>query len=226
MNAHTALPGSAAYYTRLSLRLYDAFVVHFTTPRAWRCDRQVILEHYQKHCAGEHAEVGVGTGYFLSHLNRSWDHLSLVDPNPAALTYTSARLTQANSVMRYQADILDPSCTVPAAAFKSVAANYLLHCLPGPMPAKEQAIQNLANMTADDGALFGATVLGAGVAHNRLGRVLMSICNRIGAFGNEADTEPELRALLEKHFAAVEVTLCNTVALFAASNPKRRTVAA
>ena len=216
------LPASAAYYTRVSLRLYDAFVYHFTTPYAWRCNREVIAEHYRTHIApSDHAEVGVGTGYVLDNLNVPLDDLALIDPNPDALDFTAARLDAvAVHITTHQASVLD-AASLPQRRFRSVAANYLLHCLAGPMTDKEPAIANLADLTADDGTLFGATVLGDDAGHNILGRAVMTVCNATGAFGNRTDTMAELRAQLERHFGVVDIMLWNTVALFAASAPLR-----
>ncbi len=216
------LPASAAYYTRASLRLYDAFVYRFTTPYAWRCNREVIAEHYRTHInPAEHAEVGVGTGYVLAHLDVPINDLTLIDPNPDALARTTARLAEvADHIGTHEASILD-AVTLPRRRFKSVAANYLLHCLAGPMRDKEPAIAHLADLTADDGTLFGATVLGDDADHNPLGHAVMAVCNATGAFGNRTDTVAELRAQLERHFAVVDIMLWNTVALFAASAPIR-----
>ena len=218
------LPRSARPYSGIALQLYDLFVLRFTSPYAWGCHRKTISALYAEHCTTVHAEVGVGSGYFLSQLGKTWDKLALVDPNDATLAYAGARLGQGRltgeqpRIAGYVADIL-VSDDLPPSRYKSVAANYLIHCLPGPMPAKEPAVANLARMTDAEGTLFGATVIGT-AQHNRLGRILMWACNRTGAFGNTTDTEEMLRDLLERHFSVVTVWRENAVALFVASSPR------
>lgn len=215
------LPPSAAPYGSFALRLYDAFVLHFTSPWAWGCKRQIIAELYETHGTPMHAEVGVGSGYFLRGLKKHWETLALLDPNPATLKYTAGRLT-SDHIESYEANVLNAE-ELPAKRFDSVAANYLLHCLPGPPASKVSAIANLATLTADDGTLFGATVLGYSANHNTLGRIVMWACNRTGTFGNAGDTEQQLQEQLERHFSEVIVRRQNTVAVFVATNPRRST---
>ena len=212
------LPLSALPYSGIMLRLYDLFVLRFTSPYAWGCDRDSIARLYATYGTTQHAEVGVGSGHFLSAQPKDhWETLTLIDPNPAALSYTSARVGGTPTV--YAANILCES-GLPRRRHKSVAANYLLHCLPGPMAAKEPAIRNLSRLTDEDGTLFGATVIGRSAEHNLLGRALMWACNRTGTFGNTLDTESELRLLLERYFSTVVIRRQSTVALFVASSPR------
>ena len=96
---------------------------------------------------------------------------------------------------------------------------YLLHCLPGPMANKTRAFDHLVPHLADDGVLFGATILGRGVAKNRLARTLMGIYNRKGIFDNKGDTLDELRAQLARRFGRVDIATRGCVALFSARMP-------
>lgn len=214
------MPLSASPYSGITLRLYDAFVLNFTSPLAWGCRKETISELYRQCASTRHAEVGVGSGYFLKRLPRKqWESLALIDPNRSALSFVKRRLP-ATPTVEYNADILR-SETLPSARFKSVAANYVLHCLPGPMAAKSIAIQNLASLLVEDGTLFGATVLGASEKHNALGRAVMGACIRKGAFGNFDDTEECLQELLARYFEKVEIRRESTVAIFVASRPRR-----
>ncbi|WP_141217108.1 class I SAM-dependent methyltransferase [Rhodococcus sp. 14-2483-1-2] len=211
---------SASPYSGIALRLYDAFVLNFTSPFAWGCRKKTISELYRQRVSVRHAEVGVGSGYFLKRLPRKqWESLALIDPNRSALSFVKRRLPATLSV-EYNADILRCE-TLPSVRFQSVAANYVLHCLPGPMAEKDIAIENLASLLVDDGTLFGATVLGASEKHNALGRIVMGVCNRTGAFGNVDDTEEGLRRLLSQHFMTVDIRREGTVAIFVASQPRR-----
>lgn len=216
------VPLSASPYSGIALRLYDAFVLNFTSPLAWGCRKKTISELYRQRVSVRHAEVGVGSGYFLKRLPRKqWESLALIDPNRSALSFVKRRLSATPSV-EYNADILR-SETLPSVRFQSVAANYVLHCLAGPMTEKDIAIQNLASLVVDDGTLFGATVLGASEKHNALGRAVMGVCNRRGAFGNLDDTEEGLKELLSRHFVTVDIRRESTVAIFVASRPRRAT---
>lgn len=117
------------------LRLYDLFVLRFTSPYAWGCDQDSIARLYATYGTTQHAEVGVGSGHFLSAQPKDhWETLTLIDPNPAALSYTSARVGAPQQSMRQTFS----ASGLPRRRHKSVAANYLLHCLPGPMAAKSQ----------------------------------------------------------------------------------------
>jgi SAM-dependent methyltransferase len=215
-----ALPPSAAAYTRFALTLYDAWVLRISTPFAWGCSLSALRALYAENRSDDHVEVGVGTGFFLNvKASRSTRRtLTLVDMSPSALEYTAARLrTQVPD--RHEGDVLDRN-TLPRRQFQSVGANFLLHCLPGPMTSKAPAVENLAALTADGGTAFGATVLNSG--HKPLGKILMRLYNRAGVFGNTRDTEAELRELLEASFEDVEIERRGSVAVFRAAAPKVR----
>lgn len=216
-----AVPLSAAPYRGINLRLYDAFVLHFTSPRAWGCTRQELSEMYRRHMTADHAEVGVGSGRLLADQqgNVEWCALSLIDPNPAALNFVAKRLGDTAPVTRHVGDILINE-SLPRRRHRSVAANYVLHCLPNAGDSKRTAIANLADLTSDDGTLFGATVLGE-ASHNRLGRILMRTCNNRGMFDNASDNEYDLTQNLRDHFHSVRIERYSTVAMFTASRPIR-----
>lgn len=213
------IPRSAAAYRGANLRLYDWFVLRFTSPYAWGCTADELADMYRQHMRTNHAEVGVGSGYFLrnSQQRMDWSELSLIDPNPAALAYVVDRL--ATPVNAHTSNILVRD-SLPNRQFQSVAANYVLHCLPDTGSSKRTAIANLAHLTADEGVLFGATVLGV-AAHNPLGRALMRGCNSLELFGNTHDSEAALRQNLERSFRDVHIERRRTVAMFTASGPIR-----
>jgi hypothetical protein len=102
------------------------------------------------------------------------------------------------------------------AGYGSIAVNYLLHCLPGPLRDKGRVVFEHLTPWLDprEGRLFGATILGQGVRHNALGRRLMAFYNGKGIFGNVEDNEDDLRRLLSEHFAAHELEIHGCVALF------------
>ncbi|MBN7874852.1 class I SAM-dependent methyltransferase, partial [Providencia rettgeri] len=105
-------------------------------------------------------------------------------------------------------------------AFDSVSIFYLLHCLPGKMSDKKQAIINISETLKDDGTLYGATILGKGVKHNRFGSKLMSVYNKKGIFSNVYDSADSLETTLASLFEDVSVNIQGAVALFTAKNKK------
>lgn len=171
-------------------------------------------------------DTPVGSGYFLrTRANaEQWETLALIDPNRTALSFVKKRLP-ATAVTEYCADILRRE-TLPSERFESIAANYVLHCLPGPIASKDIAVRNLASLLADDGILFGATVLGVSNRHNALGQAVLKVCNRTGAFGNLNDSKEGLQELLDRYFETVEIKLERTVAIFTASRPRSAAPAA
>ena len=211
------LPASAAIYNRAMLAVYDAYVLGFSNRWVWRCPSARILALYDRHVAGRHLEVGVGTGYFPDHCRFpvAAPAIDLLDTHPDTLTTAGRRLRRYRP-REIRANVLEPLPTL-AGGYGSIAVNYLLHCLPGPLADKGRRVfGQLAPLLAPDhGCLFGATILGQGVPHNALGRRLMDLYNDKGIFGNRQDSEADIRRLLEDHFVAHELEIHGCVALFA-----------
>ncbi|MCB9760825.1 MAG: class I SAM-dependent methyltransferase [Alphaproteobacteria bacterium] len=203
-------------YTRSGLAFYDSFVLGFSARFAWKMPSRSLLGWYAEHLTDAHAEVGVGTGWFLDHARfPSPDpQLVLVDLNPNCLEVTARRVARyAPQTLR--ANLLEP-LPWDGPPVRSVGLNYVLHCLPGPMARKEPAIAHLRAILAPGGVLFGSTLLHNGVPRNALARLLMGIYNRSGVFSNRDDDPQTLEAILRAHFDEVEVRLHGPTALFAA----------
>lgn len=212
----------AAVYNRLTLGAYDRFVLGFTNDLVWRCPSELLLAHYQRHVGLRHLDIGVGTGYFLDCCRFAGQpRIVLADLNTASLRATAARLARYAPVC-HELNVLEPF-SLTEAPFDSVGMNYLLHCLPGDMAAKAAALRHAAAQLRPGGVLFGSTVLGEGVRHNALGRVLMAAYNRQGIFGNRHDSLQELRTALQAAgLARVEIRVEGVVALFAAYRPESK----
>ncbi|MGT2479982.1 hypothetical protein ACU4GR_16535 [Methylobacterium oryzae CBMB20] len=107
------------------------------------------------------------------------------------------------------------------APFDSIGMTYLLHCLPGEhRRARRKPSTRCGRCLADDGVVFGATILSGGVQTTGAARALMRVYNRKGVFSNAADTLPDLRAALDQRFRSVEITVVGCVALFVAREPR------
>ncbi|KAM5536901.1 hypothetical protein V8D89_009448 [Ganoderma adspersum] len=223
---------SASFYTILTLRLYDFFVLNVTNSLAWRCPtRTTLLPFYQKHTkeSSTHLEIGVGTGYYPSAATSSGalsktQLITLCDLNPNTLAFSKSRIMRAGykgSIETLEHNVFYPLSQDVRAKYDSVALYYLFHCLPGSFPQKgTDAFANITPALAPHGVVHGATVLGTGVGHNWFGSQLMGFYNKNGIFGNTGDTEEGLREALAEVFEEWEVTVVGAVALFEARKPR------
>ena len=218
VNATVDTHAGQASYTPAVLRIYDLFVLGFSSRYAWRCPSNQLLEHYQRHITSKHLDVGVGTGWFLDHCQfpTPKPELHLLDLNPNALNHVSMRIARYAPIM-HRGDVMQP--IELASGFESIGLNYVLHCLPGNMASKSVAIANLARLLAPTGTLFGSTILARDVTHNFIARRLTGIYNRKGIFGNRTDDLGGLRRALEGSFREVDICMQGCVALFAAKQP-------
>ncbi|KAI1796815.1 S-adenosyl-L-methionine dependent methyltransferase [Ganoderma leucocontextum] len=215
---------SASIYTTFTLRLYDFIVLCCST-------RSTLLPFYEKHTkeSSAHLEVGSGTGYYPS-MAASAGALSktclitLCDLNPNTLMYSKNRLASAGykgSIEMLEHNIFEPLAEDMRGKYDSIALYYLFHCLPQSFPQKAMAVfANVAPALAPNGVLYGATVLGKGVAHNWLGSWLMGQYNRKGIFGNTGDLEEGLRQALGEVFEECAVMVVGVVAMFKARKPR------
>ena len=209
-------------YTRLLLNVYDPIVLGLAARFVWRCPTARLVEGYRQHTRDRHLDVGPGTGYFLEQSgvpDRS--RVTIVDPNPNVLEHASRHLRRLD-VTAVEADVLKP---LPVdGPFASAALHLVIHCLPGPLSRKAQAVANVAAVVAPSGVLFGASVLGTSGRHTWLARRVLTAFNRRGAFDNLGDSEEGLREILAASFEHVELETIGSIAIFAATNP--RTLAA
>ncbi|MGX5087216.1 class I SAM-dependent methyltransferase [Enterobacter sp. UPMP2052] len=210
----------AKVYTPLTLKLYDWWVLNISNQFAWKCPTgQFLLPHYLKHLGHKHLDIGVGTGYYLTHAPSDCK-ISLMDLNTASLNAASARARESQILQKINHDVFDPYPVHLNNQFDSISMFYLLHCLPGTMADKAIVIGNAKMALTDDGVLYGATILGNGVKHNSFGKMLMNTYNSKGIFSNKNDSEVSLRKILSDHFETAEVRVTGTVALFSASGKK------
>ncbi len=205
-------------YTRPLLRVYDPMVLGLAARFVWRCPTSRLVEGYRRHIREPHLDVGPGTGYFLERAGLpDGSPVTILDPNPNVLEHASRRLSRL-SITQVEADVLKP---LPVdGPFGSAALHLVIHCLPGPMTRKANAIADVANVLAPTGVLFGATVLGSAGPQTWLSRRVLAAFNRRGAFDNLADTADGLRGILAASFERVEVEVVGSIAIFAATEPR------
>jgi SAM-dependent methyltransferase len=204
-------------YSGWFLNVHDPLVLGVYAKLVWRCPTRLLVEHYSQHLGRRHLDVGPGTGYFLERARLPPDFsLSLLDPNLNVLAHSSRRLARLNPVLLH-ADVTRPLDV--NRRFDSIALNYVLHCLPGPMSRRSDAIHSLAHVLEPHGVLFGATVLGTPELHTWLSRAALRENNQRGIFDNLSDTEAALRELLSGSFREVNIRIIGSVAVFTARMP-------
>ncbi len=225
MVRHDAEHEAAAPYTRAFLTIYDAWVIRLSNRFAWQCNAKVMLDLYNQHLGHRHLEVGPGSGWYLANTTATPGpaHITLMDLNPTPLSFTARRIEAADRVVEpVCGSILDPVPAEAGTGYDSVGINFVLHCVPGDFATKGVAFRHLANALADDGVLFGSTILGRGRTPRTLfGRALTAVYRRVGAFNNRDDDRGDLETALKDSFGEYSVTDVGDVSLFTARRPRR-----
>nr|WP_271209176.1 SAM-dependent methyltransferase [Rhodococcus wratislaviensis]GLK33644.1 hypothetical protein GCM10017611_04860 [Rhodococcus wratislaviensis] len=174
--------------------------------------------HYNSHVGGRHLDIGPGTDWYLQHATYPSS-----DPVVVVLLdqMTTARLADRHH--RGRAHRQHPLPTPPdIGVFDSVAANFVLHCVPGTWAEKGRAFGHIVQIIADDGVFFDSTILDTGAHHTPLSRALNSLYNGpIKLFHNRGDDLDGLHTALTTAFGEVEITVVGTVAVFSACQPLR-----
>lgn len=211
-----AIAKAHAVYTPLMLSIYDVLVHGLSNRLAWRCPTRRLLELYRANLSANHLEAGVGTGFFLDRTGTSrLDRLVLIDINRHCLDRAGRRLARFKPAL-HQVNLLAP-IKLDVAAFATVGLTYVLHCLPGRMSEKLKAVDHLRPLMSKGAVLFGATILGRGIAPNRAARALLNLYNAKGVFNNREDDLASLSDGLRQRFDEVEIEREGCVALFRAA---------
>jgi len=205
--------GQAAF-TKPGLALYDALVLGMTCRYIWRCPNARVLEVYRRHLSGNHLEVGVGTGYFLDHVNFpvAQPRLALLDLNANCLERTAKRVARYAPTV-HQANVLEP-IALGAPRFDSIGLNYVLHCVPGSFPDKGKVLLHLKQLLNPGGVMFGATVLASGVPHTWASSTALRYFNAHQTLNNAEDDYAQFADTLRQHLQDVTIDVVGCVALF------------
>lgn len=159
----------AKIYNPLTLKIYDMWVLKISNHYAWRCETDnILLPHFQKNMSEKHLDIGVRTGYYIANTHDGIGDITLSDLNVNSLNAARTRIGEHRISKVIQHDILLPLPESEKGQYDSVSVYYLLHCLPGDMYEKARAIEHASQALTDNGTLYGATILGKGVEHNRL----------------------------------------------------------
>jgi SAM-dependent methyltransferase len=217
-------PSDPAYkgqrdYGPALLGIYDWWVLGVMASFVLRSPTASMVERYRPLFGRRHLDVGPGSGYFIDEAAPDGIELTLLDPNRDVLDHCASRLVRFHPTI-VEADVLKP---LPVRGpFDSVAMSAVVHCLPGPMEAKEPAIRHVASVLDPGGVLFGVTVLGTEAAHSLLARGFLKIANLQGGFDNLGDTVEGLESILARSFSEVEIDIVGSLAHFTARSPCRR----
>jgi hypothetical protein len=213
-----AVAKAHAIYTPAMLTFYDLLVHGVSNHFAWRCPTRRLLEMYGANLSANHLEAGIGTGFFLDRATGAkFERLVLLDINQNCLDRAARKLARFSPSVR-QANLL---ARIPPGAdrFDSVGMTYVLHCLPGRMSEKLAAVDHIKPFMRERAVLFGATILGRGIAPNAAARKLLDLYNDKGVFNNREDDFESLSQGLRRRFGEVEVERQGCVALFRAVGP-------
>ncbi|WP_437727732.1 class I SAM-dependent methyltransferase [Sorangium sp. So ce861] len=217
-----ALTAFGSSTERALWRLYDLWVPTIASEHLWGCPSERILDLYRQHTSADHLEAGVGSGYFLDRcaFPVADPSLTLLDVNRSAVDVSLDRLRRYR-VTGLVASLLEP-LPLPGSAFGSVGMNYVVHCIPGALRDKMDAILgHLLPCMKDGGVLFGTTVLGKGVRHNAAGGPFAAAMQRLGIFKNQDDDLPGLEAALKRHVSDYAIEPVGRTAVFIARKPGR-----
>jgi hypothetical protein len=212
----TAVAKAHAVYTLFTLSIYDVLVHGLSNRFAWRCPTRRLVELYRDNLSPDHLEAGVGTGLLLDRAATSkLKRLVLLDANRNCLDRAGLRLARFKPEL-HQVNLLAP-LALSTAPVASVGLTYVLDCMPGRMDEKLSAIDHLRPLMRDGAALFGATILGRGIAPNRAASALLDLYNANGVFNNREDDLASLSDGLRRRFADVAVAQESCVAIFRAA---------
>ncbi|KAJ5777273.1 hypothetical protein N7520_000519 [Penicillium odoratum] len=209
----------AAVYSPFVLSLYDIWVLAICNSFVWCCaTTNIQLPFFKKFMGTRHLDIGLGTGYYPANAEiPEKTQMTLMDLNPNSLKYTKERLGRPDT-RTIQADVLQP---LPlTGVYDSVSIFFLVHCLPGPVENKMALFTNLKPYLAENGKIYGTTVLGKDVSHNWFGWILMFLYNWQGIFSNWDDGEKEIREALCRDYMNVETRVVGRVLMFVASQPR------
>ncbi|MGY4102025.1 class I SAM-dependent methyltransferase [Nocardia sp. R16R-3T] len=218
-----AARAAVAPYTRPFLGVYDLWVIQFSNRFAWRCSPEVMLHLYNEHLGRRHLEVGPGSGWYLANAELPAEcSITLMDLNPTPLAYTRQRLEAAGDcvVSTVSGSVSEPVPEGAGYGFDSIALNFVLHCVPGSFAQKGVAFGHLAHVLADDGVLFGSTILNRRPS-TLFGRALSLAYGQVGAFNNTDDDRAGLEASLAAAFKKFSIAEVGDVTLFTAQRPRR-----
>lgn len=206
-------------YSMLLLWCYDVLIYRLLAPYVWRCKSKYFADLYHLMMSRNHADIGVGTGYFLDrcHYQPGEVRIGLFDLQQNCLNFTAARIARFQPET-YLCNALEPM-QATTARFDSIALGGILHCIPGDMLQKGVVFDAIKPLMHSGTQVFGYTILNQGIAKTMLSRCVYSVLHRLKVINGDQDSASQLKSALEKRFQTVEVSTVGCIALFSARNP-------
>jgi hypothetical protein len=222
---HPPSADSIKAYTRLGLHVYDPLIVNLVAPRVWDCSPDALVEHYRAHVTSNHADIGVGTGFFLDRCgfdSPSPDspppRIALIDLQANCLAHAARRLARYRP-QTYVRDALRPIEGIPGGPFDSIALGGILHCLAGDLRDKCRVLDSIAPLARAGTKLFGYTLVSDEVPRSARRRVVHRVLNQLRVVDNANDRLADLHTELRARFSDCRVEAVGCMALFSARVP-------
>lgn len=211
---------SVRIYTSIFLKIYDFLVLHIFGPYVWKCDVRHFTALYERFLSDDHADIGVGTGYFLDRCGGdvSAQKITLFDINTNCLNYSTKRLKRY-SPKAYVQHALSPFPMLEQ-EYSSICIGGLIHCLPGTMSTKCQVFDSLQTIAKEQSQIFGYTLINAGMKKNFRAEFLMYMLNALKLINNKNDSLEDLTNEISKRYSEYSVTKVGCMAFFSASKRK------
>lgn len=212
-----AVADSIKAYSRLGLRVYDPLIVNLVAPRVWDCSPDALTEHYREHVTSNHADIGVGTGFFLDRcgFNSPRPRLALIDLQSNCLEHAARRLSRYQP-QTYVRDALRPIEGIPGGPFDSIALPGILHCLAGDLQQKSRVFDSIAPLARPGTKVFGYTLVYDGVPLHARRRFVHRVLNQLRVVDNKNDRLCDLHHELSTRFTDCKVEAVGCMALFSA----------
>ena len=222
MQDNTATYYATRVYTKPGLALYDGLIMGVFARLIWRCDPQHFVDIYQRNVSGNHADIGVGTGYCLDRCrfpSRN-PRLALIDVTPNCLEFTARRLARyAPKTYLHDASEL---VRIDGGPFDSVGLGGVLHCMPGDdMRDKCRLFDAIEPLLHAETVVFGYSLVADNMRSTLRSHLAHLTLNRLRIVNNVNDRIGELRRELRRRFSDYEVETRGPLAFFRAQGAVR-----
>lgn len=219
MSLNRSATDGAHIYQPWLLSFYDFLIMRVLSPIVWRCDVRHFADLYTAWMSRNHADVGVGTGYFLDRCRYAPGEvrIGLFDLQQHSLDHTARRLARFQPET-YRRNALEP-LHIDGAGFDSIALGGILHCIPGDMTHKGAVFDALKPLMRQETRVFGYTILNRGIRKTTLSRLVYFILQRLKVINGLEDSAAALQAELQKRFRTIHVRVVGCIAIFVAHAP-------
>jgi hypothetical protein len=206
-------------YSKWGLPFYDALIVCGLAPRVWSCPPEAFLNHYDQHVTANHADVGVGTGFFLDRceFRTALPRLALIDLQANCLAHTARRLARYRPET-YIRDACQPIHGIRP--FDSIALGGILHCLPGDMRSKGRVFDHVLGIARPNARIFGYTLVNDAIPDRLSRRLAWRLLHELRVINCVNDSARDLISVLSSRFTSYRVELIGCFAFFEVTAPR------